>query len=83
MGGLVAGRVRIPNFNAHMFDVVNRCWIYWIASARQFAAIGNRTTHFLPHRRDHLIQIEREFMQKEQVTLPLGLEAKPAPIDND
>ncbi len=44
---------------------------------------ANQAAQFLRQRRDHLIQIERDFMQREQVALPLGLEAKPAPIDNE
>jgi hypothetical protein len=38
---------------------------------------------FLLKRQDYLISLEREFMTKEKVTLPLEMEAKPASIDTE
>jgi Protein of unknown function DUF262 len=39
--------------------------------------------NFLHRRCDRIIQIEREFMKIERVSLPLEMEPKPAPIDTE
>ncbi len=38
---------------------------------------------FLQARRDYLINLEKDFMQRKEVTLPLDPTPKPAPIDTD
>lgn len=38
---------------------------------------------FLRKRRDHLIALEREFMQREGITLPVGRDVQAAPIDTE
>lgn len=43
----------------------------------------NDTENFLRTRRDYLIQIERDFMNKERVTLPLDLEPRQSAIDSE
>jgi hypothetical protein len=43
----------------------------------------NDTDNFLRTRRDHLIAIERDFMKKERVTLPLDLEPRQSAIDSE
>lgn len=42
---------------------------------------NDNTDDFLKQRRDDLIQVERDFMTQEKVTLPLDLEPKQAAID--
>jgi len=50
--------------------------------AYQMLLVGD-SEGFLRSRRDHLIQIEREFMSRESVILPTDLEPKPSAIDTD
>ncbi len=42
----------------------------------------NDTDGFLRQRSDHLIAIDKDFMEEKEVTPPLDLRPKPAPIDN-
>lgn len=44
---------------------------------------ANNAEAFLQRRRDYLIEVEKQFMEREDVKPPLDMQPKPAPIDAD